>query len=221
MVELNEGSLSDSRLMVLENNALLPSESRELWLPDQRALSARSMERAGSVQIINVDALKFLEQVPGEYDVVILDFPDPNAPELAKLYSRSFYRLLRSRLAPGGVVVQQATSPYYAKEAYLNIGRTIESAGFSALPYHDNVPSMGDWGWWLAGDSRWHSQASLRAQMQGADAGSIEVRYLTAEKIKASLAFGAEQLVTERQDINTLTSSVVYDYYVRGWEQHF
>lgn len=221
MVALNQGSLSDARLTVVENRALSPSGERELWVPDQKALSARALTPSGTVQVINLDALKFLEQVPGQYNVVILDFPDPNAPELSKLYSRGFYRLLRSRLAPGGVIAQQATSPYYAKEAYLNIGRTLKSAGFATLPYHDNVPSMGDWGWWLAGDEKWHSEASLRAQMSHAEADSVPLKYLTTEKIAASLVFGAGQLATDNQDINTLTSAVVYDYYVAGWEQHF
>ena len=221
MVELNHNSLNDARLFVVENNALLPSATRELWVPNQRAMSSRAVSKVGTLRIVNVDALEYLKQVPGTYDVVILDFPDPNAPELAKLYSLGFYRLLRSRLAPGGLIVQQATSPYYAKEAFLTIGRTIESAGFAVLPYHDTVPSMGDWGWWLAGDIRWHSPASLRAQIQGAKPGSVPTRYLTEEKIRASLAFGAKQLETAHREINTLTSPVVYDQYIQGWETYF
>jgi len=218
---LNQNSLNDSRLFVINNHALLPSETRDLWVPDQRALAPRKFGNVGALRIVNVDALKFLEQVSGTYDVVILDFPDPNGPELAKLYSQSFYRLLLSRLEPGGIIVQQSTSPYYAKEAYLNIGRTIESAGFAAIPYHDTVPSMGDWGWWLAGDARWHSKASLKAQIEDATLAGLDVRYLTGEKMRASLAFGANQLASNYRDINTMTSSVVYKYYIQGWEKYF
>jgi spermidine synthase len=74
---------------------------------------------------------------------VLIDFPDPSSVELAKLYSREFYRKLRRVLAPGAVLALQSTSPYHAREAFLCILRTLESAGFSALPYHDNVPSFG------------------------------------------------------------------------------
>ncbi len=221
MVALNHNSLNDARLFVVENEALLPSELRELWIPNQRELSPRALSRVGDVRIVNVDALEFLEQVRGVYDVVILDFPDPNAPELAKLYSLGFYRLLRSRLAPGGVIVQQSTSPYYAKEAFLTIGRTIQRAGFAALPYHDTVPSMGDWGWWLAGDARWHSVESLRAQVEGAALGDIPTRYLTEETMAASLAFGQHQLESAHEKVTTLTSSVVYQDYMQGWERYF
>ena len=221
MVALNQNSLNDSRLFLVENHALIPSGMRDLWIPNQRALSPRTLSKVGTVRIVNIDALKFLEQVRGIYDVVILDFPDPNAPELAKLYSLGFYQLLRKRLAPGGIIVQQATSPYYAKEAFLTIGRTIQSAGFVALPYHETVPSMGDWGWWLAGDARWHSVTSLRAQLEGAKLDNIQTRHLTEEKIRASLAFGANQLTTSHQKINTLTSPVVYEEYMQGWEKYF
>jgi len=69
----------------------------------------------------------------------IIDFPDPISEELAKLYSRTFYRRLSDRLAVDGIFVQQATSPFHAREAFLCVGRTIKSAGLSAIPYHDNV----------------------------------------------------------------------------------
>jgi spermidine synthase len=221
MRQLNHESLSDARLHVIENRALVPADDRELWIPNQKSLSPRDAGRVGTVTVVNVDAMKFIEQVSGQYDVIILDFPDPNAPELAKLYSQSFYRLLRNQMAPGAVIVQQATSPYYAKEAFLSIGRTMESAGFAALPYHDTVPSMGDWGFWLAGDSRWHSQPSLRAQFESVDPTVVSTRYLTTETMRASLAFGADQLTSNRTDINTLTSAVVYEYYLEGWRQYF
>lgn len=221
MLALNHNSLNDSRLFVLENSALLPSKTRDLRIPDQKSLSPRALEKIGSVRIVNIDAIKFLEQISARYDVVILDFPDPNAPELAKLYSQSFYRLLRTRLQPGGIIVQQATSPFYAKEAYLNIGRTMASAGFAVLPYHDTVPSLGDWGWWLAGDVRWHSKASLSAQVSSITLQGISVRYLTEETVRASLVFGANQLVSRYQDINTLTTSTVYKRYVEGWQEYF
>lgn len=221
MRKLNRDSLRDARLHVIENRALVPAPDRDLWIPDQTSFSPRRMARVGAVTVVNIDAMKFVEQVRGEYDVIILDFPDPNAPELAKLYSQSFYRLLRAQMAPGAVFVQQSTSPYYAKEAFLNIGRTIESAGFAAVPFHDNVPSMGEWGFWLAGDSRWHSSESLKARFQAVNPSGIPTRYLTQATMRAALAFGANQLATNRNDITTLTSSVVYEYYRQGWEQSF
>ena len=99
----------------------------------------------------NIDAFEFVRSFDGIYDVIIIDFPDPNNLALSKLYSREFYTLLRNKLSFDGVMIQQSTSPTFAKEVFLQIGRTMESAGFSTLPIHQNVPSFGDWGWWIAG----------------------------------------------------------------------
>jgi len=82
-------------------------------------------------------------------------------------------------------------------------------------------PHISKGGWWLAGDQRWHSNASLRAQVEGATLDGISTRYLTAERMRASLAFGTDQLTSVHRDVNTLTSSVVYEYYVQGWEKYF
>ncbi|MBN1961165.1 MAG: polyamine aminopropyltransferase [Deltaproteobacteria bacterium] len=221
MRTLNQDSLFDARLHLIKNKALMKAAERDLWTPDHKSLSPRKMAKVSHVTIINVDAMKFIEQVQGQYDVVIVDFPDPNAPELAKLYSQSFYQLLRKQLAPGAVFVQQSTSPYYAKEAFLNIGRTIKSAGFAAIPYHEDIPSMGDWGFWIAGDTKWYSEKSLRMQFENADTTNIPLQYLTNDTKQASLAFGAQQLISSNNDINTLTSAVVYRYYLKGWQQYF
>lgn len=218
---INRDAFADSRLHIVDNGALLPSDTRELHVPNQNALSTRASAKVAEVRVVNLDAIRFLEQIDGRFDVAILDFPDPNAPTLAKLYSKGFYELLRQRLSPGGLIVQQSTSPFYAKEAFLTIGRTMESAGFAATPYHDNVPSMGEWGWWIAGDKRWHTKESIAAQMGSLELTGTQTRYLTPETSRASLVFGAGQLQSESTAINTLTSGVVYSQYMRGWERYF
>ncbi|MBL4720143.1 MAG: polyamine aminopropyltransferase, partial [Alphaproteobacteria bacterium] len=85
------------------------------------------------------------------FDTIIVDLPDPNHPDLNKLYSTVFYAKLRSILAGDGVMAVQSTSPYHAKRTFLSIGRTIEAAGFGKVDqYHANVPSFGEWGWTIA-----------------------------------------------------------------------
>ena len=61
------------------------------------------------VRVVNDDAMVWITEdhpdIPKTFDVVIVDFPDPNNFALGKLYTVRFYRLLRERLAEGGVVV--------------------------------------------------------------------------------------------------------------------
>ena len=60
------------------------------------------------VQVINGDALSFLERSSALYDVIIIDLPDPSDIQLGKLYSKAFYDLVQRRLGPQGRVGIQA-----------------------------------------------------------------------------------------------------------------
>jgi len=86
----------------------------------------------------------------GPYDVVIADFPDPDTPALARLYSVSFYRRLRGRLAPDGLLVTQASTPFFSPKVMASIGASLAAAGLQSRPYSVDVPSFGPWGFVLA-----------------------------------------------------------------------
>jgi spermidine synthase len=104
------------------------------------------------VKVVNGDAHTFLERGAGQYGVIIADLPDPNGDALAKLYSVEFYRLARRHLSPGGVFVTQATSPFFSRESFWCIAKSMRQAGFQVRPIHAYVPSFGDWGFCLAAD---------------------------------------------------------------------
>ncbi len=122
-------------------------------LPVLRTLNAGALDDP-RVTIVNQDAFVWI--APGKpgsderWDVAIVDFPDPNSFSLGKLYTRRFYQLLRARLAPGGAVAVQATSPLFARASYWCIVRTMEAAGLTVHPYQLAVPSFGVWGFTLA-----------------------------------------------------------------------
>jgi spermidine synthase len=102
------------------------------------------------VQVINQDAMIWLDEARGPYDAAIIDFPDPNTFSLGKLYTTRFYRMLKASLTPGAAVSVQCTSPLFARNSYWCIVKTIEAAGFAVRPYQTAVPSFGVWGFALA-----------------------------------------------------------------------
>ncbi|MCK5689647.1 polyamine aminopropyltransferase, partial [Myxococcota bacterium] len=66
------------------------------------------------VHVHNADAQIFMETTERLYDLILIDLPDPKHEGLGKLYSTTFYRLTAKNLTPRGILVTQATSPYYA-----------------------------------------------------------------------------------------------------------
>jgi uncharacterized membrane protein YjfL (UPF0719 family) len=84
------------------------------------------------------------------FATVIADFPDPDTEAVARLYSTAFYHSVAARPAPGGLLVTQSSSPFYAPGAFLCVARTLEAAGFVVRSYTADVPSFGPWGFHLA-----------------------------------------------------------------------
>lgn len=170
------------------------------------------------VRVFTMDAYRFLESLPGRYDAVIIDFPDPNSPELAKLYSVGFYRWLKKHLMPGALVVQQATSPLYGKEAFLAVGRSMRAAGYRTVPYHDTLPSFGEWGWWIAGDEASRPEESPEKALNRIRRFRVPLRYLTPEVFRANRVFGKGALVGRYRGITTRTNAEIYEYYKEAWK---
>ena len=98
------------------------------------------------VTVIYTDGFNFLRKNTIPFDIIIFDLPDPREESLSKLYSLEGYRLASSTLTKNGAIVTQATSPYFAPNAYWCIGHTIEKSGYEVLPYQVYIPSFGQWG---------------------------------------------------------------------------
>ena len=217
LVALNRGAFADARVQTLPASGVGGKGTRPVFMKTDRLDSDEFPihDRVATVDVVNIDADRFVEAIPGLWDVVLIDFPDPNSVELAKLYSREFYRKLRHVLAPDSVIALQATSPYHSREAFLCILRTLESAGFTALPYHDDVPSFGSWGWILATAGR-ETPEELRARAVAIASFPASTRYLTPDVFKSSLVFGKARLESQYDEVNTLMRPILLDLYLHA-----
>ena len=161
------------------------------------------------VEIIHEDAFVFLGKSRQLFDVIIADLPDPNNASLARLYSREFYKLVRSRLAQAGIFVTQATSPFFSKQTFWCINHTMKTAGFAqVVPYHANVPSFGDWGFMLA--------AHRRMPIHAIEI-DVATKYLNSETVPALFSFAKDTGMIETE-YSTLDNPVVLTYYLQGWK---
>jgi spermidine synthase len=98
------------------------------------------------VEVIHGDAFTYLENTSEYFDLIIADFPDPKTIELSRLYSLELYQLAFRSLRPNGVIISQSGSPFFAKKAFLSIGKTMEEAGFKNIPLHIHMVTLGEWG---------------------------------------------------------------------------
>ncbi|MFQ3236288.1 MAG: spermidine synthase [Paraglaciecola sp.] len=160
------------------------------------------------VQVVIDDAFVFLEKNKQTFDLIINDLPDPNTIALSRLYSKQYYRLARANLTSGGIMVTQATSPFFVKPAFWSIAKTIEAAGFDYVyPYHTNVPSFGDWGFVLSG---------LQPITLVAKRPVENSQFLTHDTMSTMFLF-AKDIQEIDVEINQIDKPVVLDYYLNSW----
>ena len=190
--------------------------------PDLSRLNDGSLTNP-RVQITNADAWRFVEESTAVYDVIIIDLPDPKNLALSKLYSRQFYGALVERLSAQGVIVTQAGSPLFAREAFWSIDATLQSSrnptapgvGLATRPYHAYLPSFGDWGFVLASPQQFVS-AGLELPVNL----TANLKYLTPEVWQAAQVFDRQTGPTE-VEANTLQSHALVGYYLDGWARWF
>lgn len=170
------------------------------------------------VNIVNRDAYQFLNDSQDYFDIIIADLPDPKTVELGRLYSLEFYQLCYRILRPRGLIVTQAGSPYYATQAFQCIEKTMTAAGFQTIPLHNQVLTMGEWGWILGSKSI--PKLQLKAKLLKIDFNNIETRWINNEAMNLILSFG-KPIFSEKSEIevNTLINPRLYQYYLKGnWD---
>ncbi|KIL36611.1 spermidine synthase [Cohnella kolymensis] len=131
------------------------------------------------VETVIADGREFVEKRNRQWDVIIVDLPEPTerCPSLSRLFSLEFYMLLRRSLKPGGAVAVACSASSWMPEYFGCIQATLRKAGFHSLPYHlDYIVDSGeDWALCLATEALIESK-DLKMK--------VETRHLTEERLK-------------------------------------
>lgn len=130
--------------------------------------------RSPKLQIAHADAFVWLKDEltkasPRQYDAIVVDVPDPGNFSIGKLYSLTFFRMLKQILADDGFVVVQSTSPFVARKSFWCVDRTLREAGLLTSPYHAYVPSFGDWGYIIGGKRLYQVPTNLPEHLRFLD----------------------------------------------------
>ncbi|MCC5944882.1 MAG: polyamine aminopropyltransferase [Bernardetiaceae bacterium] len=169
------------------------------------------------VEIINQDAFSFLLKNERFFDVIIVDFPDPKTIDLNRLYSREFYEICYQHLRPEGLMITQAGSPYYATRAFECINLTMQAAGFATARMHNQVLTMGQWGWVVGAKNI--PQDKIKTALRNVDLTGIQTRWLTSEGLLLITSFGKDLVPIDEIEVNSIQNPVLYKYYDKGnWD---
>ncbi|MES2824786.1 MAG: polyamine aminopropyltransferase [Pseudomonadota bacterium] len=158
------------------------------------------------VSIINADALTWMEAQSQSYDAIVVDFPDPTNYALGKLYTVTFYQMLRRHIRPQGLAVVQTTSPLYAPKSYWMVQNTARAAGFIAIGYHALVPSFGEWGFMLLSQKTYQPPAQI----------PVPTRFLNSAILPTLFIF-PQDMQSDIQEINRLDNQALVKVFEQEW----
>jgi spermidine synthase len=171
------------------------------------------------VNIINQDAYKYLEETDKYFDVIIIDLPDPKTIELSRLYSIEFYQMCNRQLRPNGLITTQSGSPYFANRAFKCIQYTLEEAGFNCVPIHNQVITLGEWGWIIGSNSV--ESDILKKTLRELTFDHISTRWINKEAMLLMTSFGQDITLNldETVEVNSIHNPVLFKYYMNGnWD---
>ena len=127
------------------------------------------------------NGLKFLRRHESEYDIIIIDSPDPFGPSEG-LFTKEFYGSCYKALKDDGIMVNQQGSPFYREDAVAmqRSHRRIASTFPIARTYQAHIPSYAA-GYWLFGfaSKRYHPVDDFDAARWGAL--KLKTKYYTTK----------------------------------------
>jgi len=130
----------------------------------------------------HMDAFKYLEDTSERFDVVVIDVPDPlEGGPAYLLFTQEFYRLLRERLNPGGLMVAQSgpTGPAFYEQCFSAVANTVGSVFPAVYLSEAFIPSFGaTWGFVVG---------SLEPDPSALTAEEVDQRI--SERIKGTLRY--------------------------------
>lgn len=144
----------------------------------------------------------WLHETSSLYDVIVLDLPDPIDISTNQYYTLEFYELCLKHLRNDGLLVTQASSPYFSPNTHYSIQATIEAAGLQTVNYHNQVPTIGQWGWVIATSG----EDNLKTRLKNAEA-EVTTRWWNQEAMQMMLSFGKRGYFDQKTPvINTIKS---------------
>ncbi len=159
------------------------------------------------VTVVNADAFSWARMQRKTYDAIIIDFPDPSNYSVGKLYTNTFYNIVKHLLNPDGIMVVQSTSPFVAPKSYWTVEKTLQSAGLHTVPYHNYVPSFGEWGYIMA---------MYKPVYKVPDTYLPGLRFVSKSCLEQMLFF-PKDMARVPASVNRLNNQILVKYFEEEW----
>lgn len=188
----------------------LPAEERQAFS------SAR-------VNLKFLDGRAFLQKHKGQYEVIIINLPDPINAQLNRFYTLDFFRLVKKKLAPQGIFTFRLSS----SENYISLERQLLlSSIYNTLlhVFHQVKVVPGGSNIFLASEKTIHLEAS--SILDTLQRNKITTQFLTENYLKNRLNFLRMEMLNQALQaknyrLNTDLTPVCYFFSALLWSKQF
>jgi spermidine synthase len=171
------------------------------------------------IRTIAADGRRFVQQTKEQFDVVIIDVPDPTTAQLNRFYTAEFYAEVRRILTPGGVV--GFALGHYENYVSPELARLLASAYRTLRQSFSNVRMIpGGRVFFLASDGPLTLDIAAQLDSRGLATKFVNRHYLDATLAPDRLA-DLDRAVAQPAAINTDFAPALYYYQLRHWLSQF
>jgi spermidine synthase len=171
------------------------------------------------VRIYNEDARRFLKRVPGKYDIVLINLPEPSTLQINRFYTSEFFSDLKSRLNSGAVISVSLTS---TADYVSDYGGKLNGSLFSTLKskFRNVIIIPGQKNYFLASDASLSPGISRLMSMKRIPAVYVNPYYIDDQLLKERSDFIQGKL-PDKNLVNYDFSPATCFYQLQYWTSYF
>ena len=171
------------------------------------------------IHVIESDGRLFVRQTERQYDVVIVDVPDPSTSQINRFYTREFFAEVRRVLRPGGVVAFSLGT--YENYLGKDLARLIAVAERTLRQVYENVLILpGGRVFFLASDGDLTADVARQMERAGVTGRLVNRNYLKGTFTPDRLA-DVRRAISADAPINEDFSPILYYCHLRYWMSQF
>jgi spermidine synthase len=172
------------------------------------------------IHVFPTDGRLHVKRSRGQYEVVILDVPDPSTSQIDRFYTREFFAEVRRAMLPGGVMSIALAHEY---EGYLSpeMARVLATLHRTLRAVFANVLLIpGGKIYLLASDGELTGDVAGRLEAAGIPTRWVNRAYLAAMLTPGRTA-GLQRALAADGPVNRDFSPILYYYQLRYWMSQF
>ena len=171
------------------------------------------------IRVVNEDARRYVKHAPEQYDVVLVNVPDPGTAQINRYYTIEFLRELKKILSPGGVV---EISLLPSTEYLGGEGRAVSSVLFATLRscFHHVIIVPGTRNFFISSDRDLNTGIGRMVSERGISNTYVNEYYID-DQMMAERSGAIERSLSPDAALNSDFTPVAYYRQLLYWLSYF